>query len=113
MFENFWGNAHATEALEHMLTQDRLAQTLLFSGPEGVGKATLARCLGAHLLGHPELIEKTTWHSPITSKPSARVKSGPPRSATKIRCSSRVIRTSSPSPPTARCARSRFRRPAP
>jgi DNA polymerase-3 subunit delta' len=58
MFENFWGNAAVTGALEQMLDQQRLSQTLLFSGPEGVGKATLARRLGAHLLPHPELIEK-------------------------------------------------------
>jgi len=57
MFENFWGNPAVTHALEQMLAQDRLSQTLLFSGPEGVGKATLARRLGARLLGHPELIE--------------------------------------------------------
>jgi DNA polymerase III subunit delta' len=64
MFENFWGNPHATEALEHMLAQERLAQTLLFSGPEGVGKATLARRLGARLLGHAELIEQDDLHAP-------------------------------------------------
>ena len=64
MFENFWGNPHATEALEQMLAQDRLAQTLLFSGPEGVGKATLARRLGARLVGHPELIEQDDLNSP-------------------------------------------------
>lgn len=58
MFEGFWGNAAATQALEQMISQGRLAQTLLFSGPEGVGKATLARRLGAHLLGHGELIER-------------------------------------------------------
>src|SRR5215471_3947367 len=58
MFESFWGNPQVTQALEQMLSQDRLAQTLLFSGPEGVGKATLARRLGARLLPHPELIEK-------------------------------------------------------
>ena len=57
MFENFWGNAHATQALEQMVEHGRLAQTLLFSGPEGVGKATLARRLGGVLLGHPEQIE--------------------------------------------------------
>jgi len=57
MFENFWGNAHVTLALEQMVRQDRLAQTLLFAGPEGVGKATLARRLGARLLPHPSLIE--------------------------------------------------------
>ncbi len=57
MFENFWGNLHVVRALEQMVAQDRLAQTLLFSGPEGVGKATLARRLGGLLLGHPELVE--------------------------------------------------------
>jgi DNA polymerase-3 subunit delta' len=58
MFENFWGNPQVTQALEQMLAQDRLSQTLLFSGPEGVGKATLARRLGQRLLGRPELIEQ-------------------------------------------------------
>ncbi len=58
MFEDFWGNASATQALRQMISQGRLAQTLLFSGPEGVGKATLARRLGAHLLDHGELIER-------------------------------------------------------
>src|ERR1051326_3006459 len=58
MFENFWGNANVAEGIEQMLAHGRLAQTLLFSGPEGLGKATLARRLGARLLGHPELIEQ-------------------------------------------------------
>jgi DNA polymerase-3 subunit delta' len=58
MFENFWGNRHISDTLEQMIAQDRLSQTLLFSGPEGVGKATLARRLGARLLGHGEKIEK-------------------------------------------------------
>jgi DNA polymerase-3 subunit delta' len=58
MFEDFWGNRHIVEALEQMVAQDRLSQTLLFSGPEGVGKATLARRLGALLLGHAEKIER-------------------------------------------------------
>ena len=49
MFENFWGNRAVVEALEQMIAQDRLAQTLLFAGPEGVGKATLARRLGGRL----------------------------------------------------------------
>jgi DNA polymerase-3 subunit delta' len=58
MFENFWGNRQVAEALEGMLAQNRLSQTLLFAGPEGVGKATLARRLGARLLGRADLIER-------------------------------------------------------
>lgn len=58
MFENFHGNPKVVQALSQMLAQDRLAQTLLFSGPEGVGKATLARRLGACFLPRPELIEQ-------------------------------------------------------
>ncbi len=64
MFDNFWGNSHAAETLEQMLAQDRLPQTLLFSGPEGVGKATLARRIGARLLGHAERIEQDDLNSP-------------------------------------------------
>jgi len=58
MFESFWGNAHVTRAIAQMMAQDRVPQTLLFSGPAGVGKATLARRLGGALLGHGELIEQ-------------------------------------------------------
>ena len=57
MFENFWGNTHVVEALERMIAGDRISQTLLFAGPEGVGKATLARRFGAALMGDPEKIE--------------------------------------------------------
>jgi DNA polymerase-3 subunit delta' len=58
MLNNFWGNAHVAQSLEQMIGQQRVAQTLLFSGPEGIGKATLARRLGALLLGHADWIEK-------------------------------------------------------
>jgi DNA polymerase-3 subunit delta' len=58
VFESFWGNPQVAAALEQMIAEDRLAQTLLFSGPEGLGKATLARRLGARLLGRADLIER-------------------------------------------------------
>ena len=58
MFEDFWGNSHVTAALERMIEQQRIPQTLLFAGPEGIGKATLARRLGAQLLGSSEKIEQ-------------------------------------------------------
>jgi DNA polymerase III subunit delta' len=58
MFEGVYGNERVTAALERMVAQDRLPHTLLLAGPEGVGKATLARRLAAGLLGGPEKIEK-------------------------------------------------------
>jgi DNA polymerase-3 subunit delta' len=57
MFEPFWGNPQVTAALAGMIEQDHITQTMLFAGPEGVGKATLARRFAAALLGHPERIE--------------------------------------------------------
>jgi DNA polymerase-3 subunit delta' len=58
MFDNFWGNSHVVRALERMSAQDRIAQTLLFAGPEGVGKATMARRFAAQLLGDAAKIEQ-------------------------------------------------------
>jgi DNA polymerase-3 subunit delta' len=46
----FFGNPAVAAALSDMIRRNRIPQTLLLSGPEGVGKATLARRFGAELL---------------------------------------------------------------
>ncbi|MBK9166699.1 MAG: DNA polymerase III subunit delta' [Bryobacterales bacterium] len=58
MFENFWGNRPIVEAIQRMIAGERIPQTLLFAGPEGLGKATLVRRMAAALLGRPERIEQ-------------------------------------------------------
>ena len=58
MFENFHGNAEAQRVLQEMVRGQRLPQTILLAGPEGIGKATLARRFAASIVGHPELIEQ-------------------------------------------------------
>jgi DNA polymerase-3 subunit delta' len=64
MFEDFYGNPAAAGALEQMIASSRIPQTILLAGPEGVGKATLARRFGARLLEHAELIEKDDLSRP-------------------------------------------------
>jgi DNA polymerase-3 subunit delta' len=58
MFENFAGNRRVTNVLEGMIAHRRIPQTILFHGPEGVGKATLARRFAAALLGEAAKIEQ-------------------------------------------------------
>ncbi len=57
-FENFYGNAKVAETLFAMTRQERIPQTILLDGPEGVGKATLARRFAAALMGGAEKIEQ-------------------------------------------------------
>jgi DNA polymerase III subunit delta' len=56
-FENFWGNSKVAETLFALTHQERLPQTILLDGPEGVGKATLARRFAASLIGGADKIE--------------------------------------------------------
>lgn len=58
MFENFHGNASVAQTLFAMTRQERIPQTILLDGPEGVGKATLARRFAAALLGDAGKIEQ-------------------------------------------------------
>jgi DNA polymerase III subunit delta' len=57
-FPDFYGNSSAAQTLARMLDEQRIAQTILLSGPEGAGKATLARRFGAALLGDARKIEQ-------------------------------------------------------
>ncbi len=50
-FENFHGNGKVAHTLFAMTQQERIPQTILLDGPEGVGKATLARRFAAAILG--------------------------------------------------------------
>jgi DNA polymerase-3 subunit delta' len=57
-FSEFFGNEPAAHTLRQMIASGRIAQTILLSGPEGVGKATLARRFAAELLGDGHKIEQ-------------------------------------------------------
>jgi DNA polymerase III subunit delta' len=57
-FERFFGNEKVAGTLSAMTRQERIPQTILLDGPEGVGKATLARRFAAALLGGGDKIEQ-------------------------------------------------------
>jgi DNA polymerase-3 subunit delta' len=57
VFDNFYGNPDAVATLTQMIEQERIPQTILLSGPEGVGKATLARRFASALMGGETKVE--------------------------------------------------------
>jgi DNA polymerase-3 subunit delta' len=57
-FEKFWGNQHVQTTLESMIERERIPQTMLFAGLEGLGKATLVRRFAARMLGSGDKIER-------------------------------------------------------
>jgi DNA polymerase-3 subunit delta' len=67
MFENFYGNQAAVATLEQMIAQQRIPQTILIAGPEGVGKATLARRFAATLINGAAKIEKDDLSLPTNA----------------------------------------------
>ena len=56
-FPDFYGNASVVETLAQMIERRRIPQTIILSGPEGIGKATLVRRFAAALLGDKNKIE--------------------------------------------------------
>ena len=56
-FPHFFGNESVVSTLVQAIEQERIPQTILIAGPEGVGKATLARRFAASLVGEPQKIE--------------------------------------------------------
>lgn len=67
-FPDFFGNPRLVAALERMISQRRIPQSLLLAGPEGVGKATLARRFGAALLGGAPRIEQDDLSLPANAE---------------------------------------------
>jgi len=63
-FPDFYGNPAIAETLAAMIRTDRIPQTILLCGAEGVGKSTLARRFGAALLGSPNKIERDDLSRP-------------------------------------------------
>jgi DNA polymerase-3 subunit delta' len=57
-FENFYGNHTVAQTLAQAIDSGMIPQTILLAGPEGVGKATLARRFAARLLGGAAKIEQ-------------------------------------------------------
>ena len=56
-FPDFYGNTQVADTLAHAIEQNRVPQTILLSGLEGVGKATLARRFASALIGDAHKIE--------------------------------------------------------
>lgn len=50
MIKNFYGNPEAVETLTEMLATERIPQTILLSGPGGIGKSTLVRRFASVIL---------------------------------------------------------------
>lgn len=68
MFPDFYGNRTVAEALWQAICGGRMPQTILLTGPRGVGKATLARRVAGQLLGEREKIERDDLSLPANAE---------------------------------------------
>ena len=50
-FEDVVGQSHVTTTLENAIKNEKVAQSILFCGPRGVGKTTCARILANQING--------------------------------------------------------------
>ena len=57
-FPDFYGNGTVAKTLAQMIARGEIPQAMLLSGPEGIGKATLARRFAAALLGDGAKVEQ-------------------------------------------------------
>jgi DNA polymerase-3 subunit delta' len=57
-FDHFHGNSKAAQTLFALTRQERIPQTILLDGPQGVGKATLARRFAAAMIGGRNKIDR-------------------------------------------------------
>lgn len=68
VFPQFFGNDSAAQTLAQMMERGRIPQTILLSGPEGVGKATLARRFASSLMGGGEKLERDDLSLPANAE---------------------------------------------
>lgn len=61
---NFIGNRATVATLRRMVSGERIPQTILLHGPDGLGKATLARRLASELLGDHDRVEQDDLSRP-------------------------------------------------
>ncbi len=62
MFENIVGNDHIKRYLERMVVNKTIGNSLLFAGPEGIGKSLFAEEIAKQLLGKETIAHHPDYH---------------------------------------------------
>ena len=84
MFQNILGQPYAVRVLENALQNDRLAGSYLFIGPDGVGKATMARQFAKLLCGASADSDPLARAIDAGTLPDVRTLDPPPSHITSI-----------------------------